>query len=131
MSQPSPSFHPEDKSNSENETNSGSDSPSELDQRFSFKISRKRTKHRYSPYIIPLENSPSLENDEQIATAGSSDEQIVIAGSSRKRKDEKPIESKEAKRVKLISVENLKEKGKIYILLYMYTILTAIELYIM
>ena len=117
MSQPSPSFHPEDKSNSE----------------------------------LPLENSPSLENDEQIAmagpsdeqivtaglsdeqivTAGSSDEQIVMAGSSRKRKDEKPIESKEAKKVKLISVGNLKEKGKIYILLYTYTILVAIESYIM
>ena len=48
MSQPSPSFHPEDKSNSE----------------------------------LPLENSLSLENDEQIATAGLSDEQIVPAGPS-------------------------------------------------
>ena len=69
--------------------------------------------------------------DEQIVTAGSSDEQIVMAGSSRKRKDEKPIESKEAKKVKLISVGNLKEKGKIYILLYTYTILIAVESYIM
>ncbi|GBC00544.1 hypothetical protein RclHR1_38950001, partial [Rhizophagus clarus] len=69
MSQPSPSFHPEDKSNSENKTNSENDSPSELDQRY-------------------------IE----------------------KKKDEKPIESKEAKKVKLISVENLKEKDTIKIL---------------
>lgn len=98
MSQPSPSFH------SENETNSESESLSELDQRFSFNYSK--------PYIIPLENSPS---DDHITTAGPSDEQIVTAGSSRKRKDEKPIENKETKKAKL---ENLKEKGKIYLLLY-------------
>jgi hypothetical protein len=95
MSQPSPSFH------SENETNLESKSLSELDQRFSSKYSE--------PYIIPIENSPS---DDQIATAGPSDEQIVT---SRKRKDEKPIENKETKKAKL---ENLKEKGKIYLLLY-------------
>ncbi|RGB42307.1 hypothetical protein C1646_751205 [Rhizophagus diaphanus] len=56
---------PEDKSsNSENEANLKieSGSFSELDQRFSFKISWKRTKHRYSPYIIPLEYSLTLEN---------------------------------------------------------------------
>src|SRR6266516_1654442 len=99
MSQLSPSFHPEDKSNSENETNSESESDS-FSELFSFKISQKRTKHRYSPYIIPLENSPSLENNEQIATAdeqitagpsdeqitaGPSDVQITTAGSLRKR----------------------------------------------
>jgi len=47
----------------------------------------------------------------------------TTAGSSRKRKGEKPIKSKEAKKPKLIS----KEKGK-YIPLYIYIILIAIEL---
>jgi hypothetical protein len=72
---------PEDKSsNSENEVNSESESGSfsELDQRFSSKVSRKRTKHRYSPYIIPLEYSPKYSPTlENITTAGPSDVQTT------------------------------------------------------
>ncbi|GBB84005.1 hypothetical protein RclHR1_10650005 [Rhizophagus clarus] len=68
--------------NSENEINSKSDLPSELVQRFNSKISWKRTKYKHFPYIIPLENSSSLENDEQIVMAGLSNEQIVMASPS-------------------------------------------------
>ncbi|CAB4417093.1 unnamed protein product [Rhizophagus irregularis] len=72
---------PEDKSsNSENEINSESESGSfsELDQRFSSKVSQKRTKHRYSPYIILLEYSPKYSPTlENITTAGPSDVQTT------------------------------------------------------
>ncbi|CAB4476578.1 unnamed protein product [Rhizophagus irregularis] len=76
---------PEDKSsNSENEVNSESESGSfsELDQRFSSKVSRKRTKHRYSPYIIPLEYSPKYSPTlENITMAGPSDVQTTTTAS--------------------------------------------------
>jgi hypothetical protein len=41
----------------------------------------------------------------------------VTASSSKKKKDKKPIKNKETKKAKL---ENLKEKGKIYLFLYIY-----------
>lgn len=107
-------FHPEGKSDSENET-----SPfSELERKFGFKFSQEIN----SPYTIslenspsnspytPLENSPFLEDNEQMTT------EYTTAGSSRKRKGEKPIKSKEAKKAKLIS----KEKGKTYTIIYIY-----------
>ncbi|GBC19121.1 uncharacterized protein OCT59_015113 [Rhizophagus irregularis] len=77
---------PEDKSsNSENEVNSESESGSfsELDQRFSSKVSRKRTKHRYFSYIIPLEYSPKYSPTlENITTAGPSDVQTTTTAGS-------------------------------------------------
>lgn len=63
-------------------------------------------------------------SDVQIMTAGLSNVlQTMMAGLSeiislRKRKDEEPTKSKKAKKAKLISADNPKEKGKKYILLY-------------
>ena len=101
----SQSFHPEGKSDSENETSSFS----ELEIKFGFKFSQEIN----SPYTISLENSPSNSPSNSPFLEETTED--TTAGSSRKRKGEKPIKSKEAKKAKLIS----KEKGK-NIPLYIY-----------
>jgi hypothetical protein len=68
----------------------------------------RKSRRISNPIYNSIKKFSVLGNNKQIVMSGLSDVQIMMAGSLRKRKDEEPIKSKEAKKVKLISAENLR-----------------------